>query len=191
MWEGLAVGRSVPDGAEVVLAFDGSFSGDSTGMTVHSVVDLHMDVAACWEKQPDDDDWRVNPDEVETVVREACVRWNVRHIVYDPRIWQQMFERLAAEGYPCEAMPQGLAMIQAAQRFYDAAKDRKLSHSGDPRLGRHVGNAIIKATPQGWRVQKESPKSPRKIDLAICAVMGHAYAAALEPPPPEPWAMYG
>jgi len=182
LWDSLADHRPVPDGADVVLAFDGSFSGDSTGLTVHDVSDLHIDVVACWEKPHDVEGWRVNPDEVETVIRAAFTRWRVRHCVYDPRIWQQLFERLAAEGYPVEAMPQGLAMIQAAQRFYDAAKDHKLTHSGHPALARHVGNAVIKATPQGWRVQKETANSPRKIDLAICGVMGHAYAAAL----PEP-----
>lgn len=186
MWEGLTVRRPVPNGAEVVLAFDGSFSGDSTGLTVHDVTDYHIDVVACWEKPPDGDGWRVDPDEVEAVVRDAFTRWRVRWCVYDPRIWQQMFERLAAEGYPVEAMPQGLAMIQAAQRFYDAAKDKMLSHSGESRLARHVGNAVIKATPQGWRVQKETPNSPRKIDLAICAIMGHAYAAAI-PEPEQPF----
>lgn len=186
LWESLTERRPVPDGAEVVLAFDGSFSGDSTGLTVHDVSDLHIDVVACWEKPHDVDGWRVNPDEVETVIRTAFTRWRVRHCVYDPRIWQQLFERLAAEGYPVEAMPQGLAMIQAAQRFYDAAKDHKLSHSGHLVLARHVGNAVIKATPQGWRVQKETANSPRKIDLAICGVMGHAYAAAL-PEPERPF----
>lgn len=186
LWESLADHRPVPDGAEVVLAFDGSFSGDSTGLTVHDVSDQHIDVVACWEKPPDVEGWRVNPDEVETVLRAAFTRWRVRHCVYDPRIWQQLFERLAAEGYPVEAMPQGLAMIQAAQRFYDAAKDHKLSHSGHLALARHVGNAVIKATPQGWRVQKETANSPRKIDLAICGVMGHAYAAAI-PEPAQPF----
>lgn len=186
LWDSLAETRAVPDGADVVLAFDGSFSGDSTGLTVHAVADLHIDVVQVWEKPHGDDQWRVNPDEVETVVRAAFERWNVKHCVYDPRIWQQMFERLAAEGYPVEAMPQGLAMIQAAQRFYDAAKDRRLTHSGNASLARHVGNAVIKATPQGWRVQKETPNSPRKIDLAVCAIMGHAYAAAV-PEPEQPF----
>lgn len=182
LWESLADRRTVPDGADVVLAFDGSFSGDSTGLTVHAVADLHIDVVACWERPPDVHEWRVDLDEVETAVRQAFTRWKVRHCVYDPRIYQQMFDRLAAEGYAVEPMPQGIAMILAAQRFYEAAKDRKLTHSGDPRLARHVGNAVIKATPQGWRVQKETPNSPRKIDLAICAVMGHAYASAIEEP---------
>jgi phage terminase large subunit-like protein len=186
LWESLVDPRPVPDKAEVVLAFDGSFSGDSTGLTVHAITDHHIDVAACWEKPIDEEGWRVNPDEVEVAVRAAFERWRVRYCVYDPRIWQQMFERLAAEGYPVEAMPQGLAMIQAAQRFYDAAQDHAITHSGDLRLARHIGNAIIKASPQGWRVMKETPNSPRKIDLAICAVMGHAYAAAI-PEPEQPF----
>lgn len=182
LWESLAVRRPVPDGSDVVLSFDGSFSGDSTGLTVHSVVDRHMDVVACWEKPAGEDGWRVDLDEVEATVRDAFTRWRVRHCVYDPRIYQQLFERLKAEGYAVEPMPQGLAMIQAAQRFYEDARNRKLSHSGDPRLARHVGNAVVKATPQGWRVQKETPNSPRKIDLAICGIQGHAYASALEEP---------
>lgn len=181
LWESLKEKRPVPDGAEVVLSFDGSFSGDSTGLTVHDIADLHIDVVGCWEKPHNEENWRVDPDEVEAAVRAAFVRWRVRHCVYDPRIWQQMFERLKAEGYPVEPMPQGLAMIQAAQRFYEGAKDRKFTHSGDERLARHVRNAVIKATPQGWRVQKETPLSPRKIDLAICGIQGHAYAAAVTP----------
>lgn len=179
LWGSLKDQRSVPDGAEVVLSFDGSFSGDSTGLTVHDVADCHIDVAGCWEKPPNADGWRVDPDEVEAAVRACFTRWRVKHCVYDPRLWQQMFERLLAEGYPVEPMPQGLAMVQAAQRFYEAANDHKFTQSGDERLARHVRNAVIKATPQGWRVQKETPTSPRKIDLAICAVQGHSYAAAV------------
>jgi hypothetical protein len=52
LWESLTHARPVPDGADVVLAFDGSFSGDSTGLTVHSVADLHIDVVECWANGP-------------------------------------------------------------------------------------------------------------------------------------------
>lgn len=188
-WEALAVKRPVAEGEEVILAFDGSFSGDCTGLTVQSIRDLHIDVVDCWERPPGSVDWRVDQDEVETVLRKAFTRWNVRHCVYDRRIWQQLMERLRAEGYPMEEVPQGQVMIAAAQRFYEDTVNRRLTHSGDPRLARHVGNAVVKPTPQGPRVQKETANSPRKIDLAICAVMGHAYAAVSEPEP-EPWGFY-
>lgn len=181
LWDSLTEVRSVPPGAEVVLAFDGSFSGDSTGLTVHEVGTCHIDVVGLWEKPLADDWWRVDPDEVETVVRSAFDTWKVRHLVYDRRIWQQLFERLLAEGYPCEAMPQGQLMINAAQKFYEACADKKLSHSGDPRLTRHLRNTVAKPTPAGWRISKERPDSPRKIDLAVAAVMGHSYAAVVEP----------
>lgn len=174
--------RPVPDGAEVVLAFDGSFSGDSTGLTVEDVADHHIDVVAAWERPPKAEGWRVDPDEVEAALRAAFVRWKVRWLVYDPRIWHQLMQRLTAEGYPCEPMPQGLPMIHAAQRFYEDITSGDLTLSGDPRLARHLDNVRTKATPQGPRVQKESPHSRLWIDLAVCAVMGHAYASA-EPEP--------
>ncbi|MGO9226692.1 MAG: hypothetical protein ACLP4K_24500, partial [Mycobacterium sp.] len=49
--------------------------------------------------------------------------------------------------------------------------NRGLTHSGDPRLARHVGNCVIKTDGRGSRVTKESRHSSRKIDLAMAAVM--------------------
>ena len=37
VWEGLSTGRPVPDGTEVVIALDGSFSDDTTALLVGSV----------------------------------------------------------------------------------------------------------------------------------------------------------
>jgi phage terminase large subunit-like protein len=178
-WDACREQRSVPDGVDVVLAFDGSFSGDSTGLTVHEIGTNHVDVVGLWERPPDLIDWQVDQDEVEATVRAAFETWNVQLLAYDPRVWQQLFQRLAAEGYPCEPVPQGQTMIAAAQRFYEDVINQRLTHSGDPALARHVGNAVVKASPQGPRVQKESKGSPRKIDLAIAAVMGHVYASQL------------
>lgn len=177
-WEALTDRRGVDAGREVVLAFDGSYSGDSTGLTVHDVRDphRHVDVAGCWERPAAVADWHVDADEVETVLRAACERWSVLEVIYDPRIWQQMFDRLAAEGYPVVAMTQGVAMIEAAQAFYEAVTGGQVTHSGDVRLARHLRNAVVKPSPTGPRVQKETPNSPRKIDLGICAVMGDARA---------------
>lgn len=187
LWESLTdASLGIPDAADVVLAFDGSFSGDSTGLTVHTVgVDEHMDVVGLWERPFGAVDWQVDQDEVEVTLRAAFERWNVRHCVYDPRIWQQLMQRLAAEGYPMEPMPQGQVMVAAAQRFFEDAANSRFTHSGDARLARHVANCVVKPTPQGPRVQKETANSPRKIDLAICAVMGHAYASQAEAPIPR------
>ncbi|MPZ89610.1 MAG: terminase large subunit [Nitriliruptorales bacterium] len=181
IWGAHTSADEIADREQVVLSFDGSFSGDSTGLTVHRVKDCFLQVVDLWEKPVGALDWQVDQDEVEVTIRQCFERWNVKHLVYDPRIWHQLMERLANEGYPMEPMPQGQAMINAANRFYEDLTAGRISHDGDPRLTRHLLNCTVKPTAQGWRVQKETPNSPRKIDLAICAVMGHAYAAELEP----------
>lgn len=179
-WDALTDVRGIPDGTEVVLSLDASFSSDSTAMTVHELGGTnHIDVAGLWEKPAGAEGWRVPLDEVEAMIRGCFERWSVRHLVYDPRIAQQLMERLGAEGYPVEQVSQGQVMIAAAQRFYEDVVQGKLTHSGDARLARHIANAVVKQTPAGPRVAKETRGSPRKIDAAIAAVMGHAYASQL------------
>ena len=57
-----------------------------------------------------------------------------------------------------------------------------LTHSGDSRLARHTGNAVLKEEARGARLAKERRDSPRRIDTAVAAVMAHDRAAALAPP---------
>jgi phage terminase large subunit-like protein len=51
-----------------------------------------------------------------------------------------------------------------------------MCHSGDPRLGRHVGNTTLR--PNG-HISKEHKDSGRKIDAAVAAVMAYDRAAFL------------
>jgi phage terminase large subunit-like protein len=62
-------------------------------------------------------------------------------------------------------------MVQAVERFRTAAMVGDLKHDGDARLTRHVLNAVTREVPQGILIQKDSPRSKRKIDLAVCAVI--------------------
>ncbi len=72
-------------------------------------------------------------------------------------------------------------MTPATQRFYEACVNRSIDHSGDPRLARHLDNAILKVDSRGSRVMKEHRNSPRKIDLAVAAIMGLDRAAQVQP----------
>jgi phage terminase large subunit-like protein len=62
-------------------------------------------------------------------------------------------------------------MGPATQRFYEMVTTGKLRHDGDPRLARHLDNAQLKVDSRGNRLQKDARNSPRKIDLAVAAVM--------------------
>lgn len=183
-WEACAQERPIPDGAEVVLGFDGSFSNDSTALVVVECGEVpHVDVVECWEKPAQaGPGWRVPIAEVEDAIRAACRRWQVREIACDPYRWARTYQVLEDEGLPILEFPQSPArMVPATQRFYEAVLNNGLTHAGDPRLARHVDNCTVKTDQRGSRLQKETRNSPRKIDLAIAAVMALDRAAS----PPE------
>lgn len=190
-WDKCAARGSVPDGAEAILGFDGSFNNDSTALIVASCADPpHLDVVEVWEN-PGDDAWRVPIHDVEEAIRAACRRWQVREIVCDPYRWARSLQQLEAEGLPMLEYPQSpTRMVPATQRFYEAVMNRGLTHSGNVDLARHVGNAAVKTDTRGARIEKPR-QGRRKIDLAIAAVM--AFDRAATPAPPAavtPWAVY-
>ncbi|MER7212464.1 terminase large subunit [Streptosporangium sp. NPDC000239] len=192
-WAACADERPIPDGAEVVLGFDGSFSNDSTALVVVEVGDVpHIDVAACWERPPEaGQDWRVPIADVEDAIREACRRWSVREICCDPYRWSRTYQILEDEGLPIVEFPQSPArMVPATQRMYEAVVNRQVTHSGDPRLARHFDNCTIKTDQRGSRIMKDARNSPRKIDLAIAAVMALWRACAPVEDGAEPWAAW-
>jgi phage terminase large subunit-like protein len=175
VWDACIEERPVPDGAEVVLSLDGSFSKDATAVLVCEVGERpHLDVVGLWEPPPGVLDWRTPVLDVEDAVREACRRWSVREIVCDPFRWRRTMEVLEGEGLPIVEYPQmPQRMTPATERLYTAILNRDVSHSGDPRLARHVENATVRSDNRGTRVYKEHKHSTRRIDLAVCAIMAH------------------
>jgi phage terminase large subunit-like protein len=173
-WDRCLDPRPVPDLAQVVLAFDGSFNNDSTALVVAQAGPVpHLDVVRLWERPPNaDPSWTVPVIEVEDEIRQACRRWQVREIACDPHRWARSYQILEDERLPIVEFPQSPArMTPATQRFYEAVMNRSVTHSGDPQLARHLNNAVLKVDSRGQRIVKETKNSPRKIDLAVAAVM--------------------
>jgi phage terminase large subunit-like protein len=186
-WDACQGTGPVPDGAEVCLGFDGSFNGDSTALVVVSCSEVpHVDVVEAWERpQSAGNEWTVPIVDVEAAIREACRRWNVREIVCDPYRWGRTYQVLEDEGLPVVEFPQSPArMIPATTRFFEAVMNRSLTHSGDARLARHLSNCVIRTDSRGSRLSKDAKASPRKIDLAVSAVM--ALERACQEPEVEP-----
>jgi phage terminase large subunit-like protein len=169
--------RSIADGEEVVLAFDGSFNGDSTVLTVATVDQRpHIDLVELWDAAGT----QVPIVDVEAAIRAACRRWRVLEIAADPFRWARSLQLLDGEGLPVMEFPQSPGrMTPATARFYEAVVNGQLTHSGDSRLARHVGNAVLREDARGARLAKERKDSPRRIDAAVAAVMAHDRAAAL------------
>jgi phage terminase large subunit-like protein len=162
-----------PSARGVVLGFDGSRSGDCTAL-VAVTVDANpvVKVLGLWERPQDLQDWHVPRGEVKDSIRQACRDFNVREIAWDEWLWSDAAEELTDEGLPVVIFPQQLSrMGPATQRFYEKVTQHRLEHDGDKRLARHLDNAQLKTDSRGSRIVKDAHNSPRKIDLAVSAVM--------------------
>ena len=172
--------RSVEDGIDVVLGFDGSYNGDSTALVGCTVDDEpHLFVVGAWEK-PDGaagSEWAVPREEVKARVHEAMDRWNVLELACDPPGWHREIDEWAdlyADTVTTEyATNRRAFMATACSRFYTAATTDGLTHDGDARLARHLANARLKETPDGAYIVKDGRNSPRKIDLAVAALIAY------------------
>jgi phage terminase large subunit-like protein len=166
----------------VVLGFDGSRSGDNTALVAVTVEhDPKVIVLGLWQR-PDDKslDWTVPRGEVKDAIRKAFRELPVAEFAYDEYLWQDAILELQEEIDPEKfvAFPQTPArMGPATQRFYELVQNRKIRHTGDPRLARHLGNAQIRTDERGSRLVKDARNSQRKIDLAVATVMAVDRAA--------------
>ncbi len=61
-------------------------------------------------------------------------------------------------------------MTEACSKAYTAIVNKELTHDGNPVLARHLGNAVVKETPEGAYITKDGRSSPRKIDAAVAFV---------------------
>jgi phage terminase large subunit-like protein len=169
--------HSIPDGADVVLAFDGSFDADCSVLVAATVDERpHVELVELWEPAGG----QVPVVDVEAAIRAACRRWRVLEVAADPFRWARSLQLLDGEGLPVGEYPQSPARMQpATARFYEAVVNGELTHSGDSRLARHVGNAVLREDARSARLAKERRDSPRRIDAAVAAVMAHDRAAVL------------
>jgi len=118
-WAQVSDSRQViADGAEVVLAFDGSFNGDTTVLVVATVDQRpHVDLVELWEAAGT----QVPIVDVEAAIRAACRRWRVLEIAADPFRWARSLQLLDGEGLPVMEYPQSPGrMTPATARFYEA-----------------------------------------------------------------------
>lgn len=179
VWESLSTGQPVPDGSEVVIALDGSFSDDTTAVLVAAVgTEPHVDKVKVWQRPANDENYRVPVAEVEQTIRDSCRRWKVLEIVADPFRWTRTLQILESENLPVVEFPHSPARLTAATTdLFSAATNARLTHSGDQTLAEHVAAAVIVEDARGIRLSKASrSRSARKIDLAACLVMAHSRA---------------
>jgi phage terminase large subunit-like protein len=177
-WQPLEADVDIRD-QEIMLGFDGSFSGDTSvivGCTVPEGDEKpHVFLVKAWEKDENihDDTWRVPIQDVEEAIIEFCSTHKVREVACDPFRWQRSMEVLADAGIPIVEYPSTSArrMVTSCAKFFDYVTDKRMTHDGNPMIARHLDNAVTKTDALGVRIVKENRASSRRIDCAVAAVI--------------------
>lgn len=191
--------KVVEPGQAITLGFDGSRGrirgvADATALIGCRVSDGFLFEIKVWE-QPDGvagQDWKVQPSEVDMVVREVFARHRVVAFYADPAKWESTVAEWEARwgaglavkvrnDNPIEWwMTGGRSKIieRALELFHNAVLEKDLSHDGSSHLHEHVINARRRVNRGTLQIGKEYPDSPRKIDAAVAAVL--AYQARID-----------
>lgn len=183
-WDALARPREVGRREKVVLAFDGSASGDSTALVGCTVgPDPYVFLVGLWE-DPEPNKrtgWRVPREEVDRAVADAFKRYNVLELAADPWGWRSEIEAWSKRHGERRVLEWNTAAAQrmapATDRLYQAIALGEVSHDGDERVNAHFSHAVARSTPLGDLVSKDKKGSPRKIDAAVAAIVAFDRAA--------------
>lgn len=178
-FKALEVERELEPREQVAAGFDGSRFSDSTAIVVVTK-DGFVTPWRTWSKPTGEDDWQVDENEVAAAVEELFEVQTVTRMYCDPFYWEETVsgwvERFkAVREWRTNRNTQ---MCHAIHRFETSVRSKAITHSGGI-LTEHAGNAVRKPTnvkldergTKGHVITKDHPRSPRKIDVAVAAVL--------------------
>lgn len=184
LWDSLAKPRKREpvEQVRISLGFDGARRKDGTGLVGCELKTGHLFVLGYWQKPIDaDEEWEVPEAEVDAAVDYAMKRWKVAKFYGDPPFWESALDRWAGE-YGEDTVtrwwtnqPKKTAL--ALRAFANDMDPKRMSHDGDSKLSEHIKNSVryeTRMVEDGealWMIRKDSHKSPRKIDLAMAAML--------------------
>lgn len=178
--------RKVEPGEKIVMFFDGSKSNDHTALVGCCMEDGHIFKIGHW--RPEKPLNVVNVAAVDAGVRKAFDTYDVVAFWADVREWESFTRTAWPEDFGdrlivpavrggMSASPIAWDMRSHAYQFAEAAEtayteilQQTFTHDGDSALGEHVSNCRVNEFKGRWSVKKESPKSSKKIDLAVCMI---------------------
>jgi phage terminase large subunit-like protein len=189
-WASLAQPGYMPEpGALITLGFDGSKSDDATALIGTEVATGFQWPLGIWERPfgKDGEGWSVPEDEVDAKVAFAYETFDVWAMYADPPYWETWVNTWAGRYGEASEGKRGVVkwhtrwwrkMAEAVRAYANAMKDGALSHSGDQVFAQHIANAHRRPLDMRdedhkplYVIQKERPKSPRKMDAAVAGVL--------------------
>ena len=177
------------------IGFDGSHSGDSSGLVAVNPRG-QLCVLGLWERPAKvmgraADEWRVPRAEVHRVVEMNMNRECRPSLVADPPYWRTELQEWEMKwpGRVFEFPTSSNArMAPACTTFYSAVMEGRIQDCTPAgrlavAMNEHLMNATTRDTPSGTVIVKATQWSPRKIDLAVAAVIAASHA--VRPVAPE------
>lgn len=169
-------------GRVVTLGFDGARRRDGTGLVGCDVATGRLFTLGYWQAPPNaPEDWEVPEHEVTERVGYAFERWKVWALYGDPPYWESALDSWAGTHGVTKVVRWWTNRIKATaialRAFRNDMVAERMSHDGDERLVEHIGNAVRQDTRMEengellWVIRKEGRDSPRKIDLAMAAML--------------------
>jgi hypothetical protein len=176
----------------ITLGFDGAQFHDSTALVATHVETGYQWIAGLWECPLGGDKmippWQVPTGEVDALMHALFKDYEVSRLYADPPYWQSWIAKWTGE-FDAERPDHEKRVIEwwtnryakmaaALENFNTAITGGTLSHSGDKRYERHIGNSrrrdLALRDEKGkpcWVIQKERPDSPQKIDTAMAGTL--------------------
>ena len=179
-------GRVVEKGEQIVMFFDGSKSNDHTALVGCCMSDGHIFRIGHWA--PEEPLGVVNVAKVDAAVRRAFIDYKVVAFWADVREWESFVRTTwpedLGENLICHAVRGGMSaspiawdmrshsfqFAEACETTFTEIQQKAFTHDGSADLGEHVSNCRVNEFRGLFSVKKESPKSQKKIDLAVCMI---------------------
>ena len=195
--------RELEPGEEIVLFFDGSKSNDHTALVGCCMEDGHVFTVGVWEPQEQLDGTKeVDVHAVDAAVQDMRETYTVVGFWADVREFESFVKTKWPRDFEDEALlPAGKSGLPsdliawdmrsksynfalAVEMTYDEIQSGEFTHDGHPATSEHMANAVVFEQRNGRiSIRKESPKSARKIDAAVCVIGARmVYRAVKESP---------
>jgi hypothetical protein len=181
-WTAQKEAGDILDGEWVALGFDGSINDDWTALTASRISDGKIMLLQVWRPPPgaEPGTWQVPVHEVRAAFRDAFRRFRVALFYGDPHEWRTEIGDLAEEHGEGD-----LARVRefdthvasrigpAVDRFKTDIVTERLKHTGDPVTTECIDNARAAQRGRYTVIEKETPRSQKKIDAAMTALIAY------------------
>ena len=158
-WEACPMTEPPPDGAEIVLAVEGTYQ------RAVAIVGAGLDgtVFFGWAAE------RATDAELRAALDTALDRWEVAAVVHNRRIRTRLFRDLANEGVNVEPWPQAIDVeAGSANEFYRAIVEGRVAHDHDELLARHIAALRVRLLADG-SLRLVRPESGEHCDAGLAA----------------------